>query len=78
MSEVSSFRQGLTDLINRESKEKGSGTPDFILAEYLSDCLDAFDKAQSSRAGWYGERPEITFVIDEDGKASEAEEPTAP
>jgi len=42
--------------INRHSAEKGSNTPDFILAEYLTDCLVAFDKAVTQRASWYGRK----------------------
>ena len=53
MSE-SLFRKELEDLINSYSKENGSDTPDFILAEYLDDCLTFFDKAVSRRTKWYG------------------------
>lgn len=28
-------------------------TPDFILAQYLANCLDAFDVAIGQRAQWY-------------------------
>lgn len=47
------FRSQLTHIINCASKENGSNTPDFILAEYLEDCLAAFDKAVSCRTKWY-------------------------
>ena len=40
--------------INRASAENESNTPDFILSEYLTDCLTAFDKASNSREKWYG------------------------
>ena len=30
--------------------------PDFILAEYLTDCLRAFDKATVRREEWYGRK----------------------
>lgn len=43
--EQKSFRDELCNLINCHSRENGSNTPDFILAEYLTDCLEAFDKA---------------------------------
>lgn len=39
--------------INCASAENGSNTPDFILAEYLLDCLAVFDKAVSAREKWY-------------------------
>ena len=48
-----SFKSELTDLINRYSKENGSNTPDFILAEYLISCLDVFDCACKARNAWY-------------------------
>ncbi len=50
------FRSDLEHLINSYSKENGSDTPDFILAEYLDDCLRAFDTAVARRAEWYGVR----------------------
>lgn len=47
------FRVEVEHLINRYSRENGSDTPDFILAEYLTDCLDAYDKAIQRREAWY-------------------------
>ena len=44
------FKQELKDVINRHSMENGSNTPDFILAEYLLACLEAFDKATRERS----------------------------
>lgn len=40
--------------INRCSAEGGSDTPDFILAEYLVGCLEAFEHATTSRDRWRG------------------------
>jgi hypothetical protein len=48
------FRAELEKLINRHSMENGSNTPDFVLATYLADCLEAFDKASTHRESWYG------------------------
>ena len=48
------FRKELEHLINKSSKENGSNTPDYILAEYLNDCLIAYDKATNKRNDWYG------------------------
>ena len=50
-----SFRKELAKLINKFSKENGSDTPDFILAEYLADCLSAYDNAVTARTEWRGE-----------------------
>ena len=47
------FRPELEYLINKYNKENGSDTPDFILADYMADCLDAFDKAVVRRTDWY-------------------------
>ncbi len=47
------FLRELTTLLNRYNTEKGSNTPDFILAEYLCACLDAFDDATDARDTWY-------------------------
>jgi hypothetical protein len=48
------FRSQLEHLINRFSMENGCNTPDFILADYLADCLQAFDKAVNRRDTWHG------------------------
>jgi hypothetical protein len=54
MSTLAGFRDALQKLINEHSMENGSDTPDFILAEYLTDCLAAFDKIIRERRRWYG------------------------
>lgn len=56
-STASSFSRELEQLINKYSRENGSDTPDFILAEYLMGCLLAFDQALDSRERWYGRKP---------------------
>lgn len=48
------LREAIQHYINYFSQENGSDTPDFILAEYLTDCLDTFDKALKAREKWYG------------------------
>jgi hypothetical protein len=62
-----SFRQELESLINSHNQESGSDTPDWILAEYLVDCLYSFDNAVSRRERWYGR-----------GTVPVEESPTAP
>ena len=56
MSKSKTFRRELMVLINKHSKENGSDTPDFILAEYLIECLRVFDKTVKLRTEWYGEK----------------------
>lgn len=48
------FEQELEHLINRYSQENASNTPDFILAQYLSGCLKAWNEAVARREQWYG------------------------
>ena len=72
---MSNFEEELTSLINSNSLENGSNTPDFILANYLQDCLNAFNKASVWRAKWFspegvpeGERytgPSAPFIMGE-------------
>lgn len=51
---MSNLRKDIQDAINRHSAESGSDTPDFILAEYLADCLTAYDRAVCAREKWHG------------------------
>jgi hypothetical protein len=49
----SQLRTDIEHAINCNSAENGSDTPDFILAEYLLACLEAFDKTVKARSQWY-------------------------
>lgn len=51
------FRTELKRLLNCHSAEQPSNTPDFLLAEFLTDCLDAFDRTVATRERWYGREP---------------------
>ena len=62
---VTDFERDLADVINRHSRENASNTPDHILAQYLAQCLSAFEAGSNAREGWYGTRlaikqPEVT------------------
>jgi hypothetical protein len=50
----SKFQIELEQLINKHSVESESNTPDFILAEYLGNCLNIFNTAIKRREDWYG------------------------
>ena len=39
--------------INKHSAENKSNTPDFILAQFLMTCLNAFDHAVEMRDRWH-------------------------
>lgn len=53
MEQPESFEKKLEQLINKYSLENGSDTPDFILAMYLNDCLQAYNKASQAKQKWY-------------------------
>lgn len=53
-----SLRTKLEHVLNSASAENGSNTPDFILAEYLVACLEAFDHASNARTKWHGVKQE--------------------
>lgn len=43
----------IATVINKHSRENGSNTPDFILAEMMMTCLEAFEAASLRREKWY-------------------------
>lgn len=48
------FKKELTELINKLSLESGCNIPDFIIAEYLTECFEAFESAtkEADRLKW--------------------------
>ena len=56
MTKQSRLRKEIEQAINKNSLENESNTPDFILAEFLTDCLRAFDRAVNRREKWYGRK----------------------
>lgn len=44
-----SLEKELRDLLNRHSVENESDTPDFVLSQYLLDCLAAYNCAVRAR-----------------------------
>lgn len=57
--EPTSFEERIRQAINFASKENGSNTPDFILAEFLSGCLSLFELTVNSREKYYGREPQL-------------------
>lgn len=53
MKDKHAFKKELTDLINRFSCENESNTPDYILAEYLMECLSAYETAHNDCIKWH-------------------------
>jgi hypothetical protein len=65
-----SLREELAALLNRHSAENPSGTPDFILAKYLHQCLANWDECVQQRDAWLGHPPPDTdapFTIPDTG-----------
>lgn len=50
---ITTFKKELEILINKYSLENSSDTPDYILADYLSGCLDLFNSTLAERKRWY-------------------------
>lgn len=46
------FQKELESLLNKMSMENISNTPDFILANYLTNCLRTFDVLTEKRDMW--------------------------
>ena len=53
----SELRNELSAVLNRFSMENGSNTPDFLLADYLCDCLATWESTVEKREKWYGRGP---------------------
>ena len=60
------FENELTAMLNKYSMENVSNTPDFILAQYLCQCLAAFNTAVQQRETWHGRdaRPTVWYRKD--------------
>jgi hypothetical protein len=67
-----SFLKELEILINRHSQENGSNTPDFILAQYLSFCLESFNAAVNAREKWYGRETKNLIALDDNVSYTES------
>jgi len=57
----------LTNLVNRYSMENGSGTPDYLIADYMLNSLDSFNRMTKFRENWYGRAQDPKFGTPEGG-----------
>lgn len=48
------FDDELVCLLNKYSRENGSNTPDFILADFIGRCLENWNLTTVTREEWYG------------------------
>ena len=46
------FKRDLAALLNKHCIPSRSNVPDFILANYLTACLEAFDQANGEGSAW--------------------------
>ena len=56
------LREDIEAAISRHSRENVSGTPDFILAEYLLAALDNAEAVIKARDRWYRFEPTLGTV----------------
>ena len=56
---MTEFEKDIAGVINKHCKENASNTPDFILAQYLEECLKVFNffNQTQQREHWYGRDP---------------------
>lgn len=69
-----SLMKKIEGAMNSVCAENKSNTPDFILAEYLMDCLIIFNKHTIRRDKWYAVHlePANKFFIDKDKECTES------
>lgn len=67
---VETFTSELCTLINKHSMENGSNTPDFVLAEYLTHCLLAFNDSMAARDAYWGKWETDTDKMNKLGEAA--------
>lgn len=46
------FRKALAQFLNEWCGDSATDTPDYILADYLCDCLEAYGKAKRNVEKW--------------------------
>lgn len=66
---LEAFRRELACVLNRYSKENASDTPDFILADYMIQCLQAWNNASRLRDKWWSFKPWNDLQISSSGAA---------
>ena len=70
------FVNELTCLLNKYSKENGSNTPDYILANYLIQQLAAWNLAVRAREEWHGRKFSSGSLNPSDDRESDEPIPT--
>lgn len=79
-----SFEAELRRLINSHSMENDSDSPDYVLASFMANCLDAFNWAVRARDEYHGFEPfkheKVSYPINTDEyrwRSADTEKPSA-
>ena len=75
---VTTLLEDIQAAINRHSAENASNTPDFVLAQYLQNCLGIFNAAVQQRETWYGRDPRPSAMPDEPATPETEADPRNP
>jgi hypothetical protein len=54
MTDMKLFKVEIENLINIHSIDSELNTPDYILADYLVNCLETYRKINEQREKWHG------------------------
>ena len=52
-TQLEEFKKELAGLINKYSLENISNTPDYILSEYLVECLFIYGRTAKAKQAWW-------------------------
>ena len=64
---MKNFKKELEELINKHSKENESDTPDYILADYINQCLESYNRVIRLRDRFYDFNPWAKLKINYKG-----------
>jgi hypothetical protein len=73
-----SLQQELAGLLNKFSQENDSGTPDFVLAEFLLNCLAAWNTGIVQRQAFLGEPVVMAAGLPDEAQKSSLSLPLDP
>lgn len=59
---IEDIKRELAELINKYNLENESNTPDYIIAEYLYNCLENYNLITKLKDKWYGKKITINGI----------------
>lgn len=60
MTDMKLFKVEIENLINIHSIDSELNTPDYILADYLVNCLEIYRKTNEQREKWHGRGRQVS------------------